>query len=733
MKSFFTLLIVLPCILQAQSLKPDEIQRLEAQAKQVEIIRDKWGIAHVYGKTDALAVFGMMYAQCEDDFKRIERNYIEKLGRLAEVEGESQLYNDLQIRLLIDSTKAMQDYQQAAPWFKKILNAYADGINYYLYKNPGVKPALLQDFKAWYPYLWTDGSIGAINTGGLNMAELKKFYSKDNSPEIQTALAPLPDQDSGSNGFAFAPKLSKSGKAMLYINPHTTYYFRPEIHMRSDEGLNTYGAVTWGQFFIYQGFNEYCGWMHTSSNVDIADLYAENIIKKGDQLFYQYNQQLFPVGQKKIIIKYLDKGQIKTKEFLTYFTHHGPIMAKRDGKWISLKHQNQDPQSLLQSWVRTKSKNFEDYKKAMDMTANSSNNTVYADKFGNIAYWHGNFVPKRSPLLNWSKVQDGTTSSTEWQGLHPVSETVHLYNPSNGWLQNCNSTPFTVAGANSPKAADYPAYMAPDGENYRGINAVRLLSRDRKYNLDDVIALGYDPYLPIFAELIPPLVSAYQELAQNNPLKARLAEPINLLGKWDYNNATNSVAATLAQEWAFRLGRKIQRIYIAQGEKDQVENTRHFAKTASGSELLQPLDDCLKDLEERFGSWKISWGEMNRYQRLSGDISEKYDDNKPSYPIGYGSGLWGQLASVKSNLFGTKKRYAYSGNSFVCAVEFGDKIKAKSLLAGGNAGNPKSKHFNDQAKRFVEGRFKEVFFYPSDILKNAEKRYHPGEKTSPTH
>ncbi|HYK77317.1 MAG TPA: penicillin acylase family protein, partial [Daejeonella sp.] len=304
--------LLLPLQVLAQKFSKEEIKRWEAQAQQVTIIRDNWGIPHVYGKTDADAVFGLMYAQCEDDFKRVEMNYIEKLGRLSELKGESELYNDLQIRLIIDSAEAVADYNKAAPWLKKLLNAYADGLNYYLYKNPQVKPALLTRFKPWYPLLWTDGSIGAISTGGLSISELKNFYTGGN--EFSAAIKPeIEDLPSGSNGFAIAPSKTESGKAILYINPHVTFYFRPEVQVSSQEGLNAYGAVTWGQFFVYQGFNDYCGWMHTSSQVDVADMYAEKVIKKGNQYFYEYNKALKPVTQKQITIRYRDGEVMKSK------------------------------------------------------------------------------------------------------------------------------------------------------------------------------------------------------------------------------------------------------------------------------------------------------------------------------------------------------------------------------------------------------------------------------------
>jgi acyl-homoserine lactone acylase PvdQ len=723
------MLLVLCCSVPtfSQNTTAKEIERLKKLSQQVTIIRDNWGIAHVYGKTDADAVFGMLYAQCEDDFKRVELNYIEKLGRLSEIKGQSVLYNDLEIKLLIDTEEAKADYKKAAPWLKKLLNSYADGINFYLYKHPEVNPALLTHFEPWFPLLWTDGSIGAISTAGLSTGELKTFYS-GNTDKV-AYIEREKDVQTGSNGFAIAPSKTASGNAILYINPHTTFYFRPEIQMSSEEGLNAYGAVTWGQFFIYQGFNESCGWMHTSSNVDVADMYAEKIITKNNKLFYEYNKKLLPVIEKKITIKYLENGKLIPKTFKTYYTNHGPIMAKRDGKWISLKSNNRSMKSLEQSWVRTKAKGFEDYKKAMDLKANTSNNTVYADKEGNIAYWHGNFIPIRDKKLNWSKVMDGSTSATQWKGLHDVSETVHSYNPVNGWLQNCNSTPYTVAGANSPKEENYLPYMAPDGESFRGLNAVRLLSKGSNYTLDKIITDGYDTKLTAFEFLIPSLISSFEKnVSIDNPLYKELSEPITVLKNWDYYAKENSVATTLAVEWASKLDPIIQTVYIDEGEMDQVENTVNFAKNAVSNELIPQLQMVINELKIKFGKWQIPWGELNRFQRTSGEVNMIYNDALESLPISYGPALWGSLPAYKSNYQnGSKKRYGNNGNSFVCAVEFGPKIKAKSLLAGGNSGNPQSKHFYDQAEMYRKGQFKEVLFYKDDVQKNAEKTYHPGE------
>jgi acyl-homoserine-lactone acylase len=712
----------------SQSLSNSEINRLQKRAKQVTIIRDNWGIAHVYGKTDADAVFGMLYAQCEDDFMRVEMNYIEKLGKVSELKGKSNIYNDLEMRLLIDVDAAKKEFKEAKPWLKQLLHSYADGINYYLYKNPQIKPKLLKHFEPWFPLLWTDGSIGAISTADLTTAELKNFYSKQVVENKFSYVEKPKEFESGSNGFAIAPSKSATGNALLYINPHTTFYFRPEIHIVSQNNLNAYGAVTWGQFFIYQGFNEKLGWMHTSSNIDVADAYFEKVIKKNNKFFYEYDGKLRPLKIKNIKINYLNNNKIESFTFTTYATHHGPIMAERDGKWVSLKSFNRSVKSLEQSWLRTKTKSLKEFEEVLDLRANTSNNTVFADFKGNIAYWHGNFLPKRNLNFNWAKAVDGSTKLTDWQGLHPVSEIVHIKNPPVGWIQNCNSSPFSVSGMQSPKRENYPPYAAPDGENFRSINAVRLHENQEKYTLESLIKKGYDTKLSIFEVLLPKLFELVEkEVDKNSEVYNKIKMPLQELKNWDYYGKTESVATTLANEWAFKLNPIIRKTYIDQGELDQIENTKNFIQDANAIDMIPQLVEVIDELNKKWGRWQVNWGEINRFQRIENNLDEQFYDDKPSLPIAFGSVLWGSLPAFKSEFKNTKKRYGYSGNSFVCAVEFGEKVRAKTLLAGGNSGSKDSKHFFDQSENYQNVIFKDANFYDEDVIKNQEKSYHPGE------
>ena len=682
----------------------------EAQAKRVTIHRDEWGIPHIYGKSDADAVFGLMYAQCEDDFARVEMNYIEKLGRMSEVKGEKELAYDLYIKLLIDEKEAKAEYKTSPVWLKKLLNAYADGINYYLQKHPEVKPRLITHFEPWYPLLWTDGSIGAISTGDVTEQETALFYGLP--AQVASVKYQTPDEKlTGSNGFAVGPTLSKSGHSLLYINPHVTFYFRPEVHVVSEEGLSVYGAVTWGQFFVYQGFNPYNGWMHTSSEVDVADAYIETTRSRNGQMEYLLDGKWIPFQTKIITL-----GSRKIK---AYFNHRGPVLAARNGKWISVRSYNRARKSLMQSWLRTKTKGLSDYKRVMEMRANTSNNTVYADNKGNIAYWHGNYVPRRDGSKDWGVPQDGSSSQIDWKGLHSVDEIVHVYNPASGWIQNCNSTPFTVSGTSSPLRTNYPVYMAPDGENFRDRNAVRLFSQTGKLDLQGLIGLGYDRRLMAFETLLPALIDAAGQ-------ESDLSEVVQELKKWDYNASTSSVAQTIAIRWGLKIMPKIPKPKQFGGETEVVENMESYAKTGAKTEMVQALREVLADLNKDFGTWRVAWGELNRFQRISNGDALQMDDSKASIPVPYTSSAWGQLPSYTSrSIQGSKKWYGVNGNSFIAAVEFGPKIKAYSLLAGGQNGNTNSPHFFDQGQMYAEGKFKDIYFYKSDVLEHAVASYHP--------
>ena len=715
------LFLVVSCSKKPQT----EIEQWEAQAENITIIRDDFGVPHIYGKTDADAVFGLLYAQCEDDFNRVEQNYIWATGRLAEVEGEDALYSDLRARLFMTEEEAKANYENSPDWLKELCDAFADGINYYLHTHPEVKPKLLTHFEPWMPMYFSEGSIGG-DIERISTRKIKSFYESGMELPKMEALQIKKEEEmaepQGSNGIAISGDLTESGNAMLLINPHTSFYFRGEVHVVSEEGLNAYGAVTWGQFFVYQGFNEKTGWMHTSTYTDVMDEFKETIVKNDGKLFYQYGEELRPVDSSSVTLKYKDGESIKEKTFPMYRTHHGPITHQVDDQWTASAMMWEPVKALEQSYIRTKQDGYEGFREMMDIRTNSSNNTVYADAEGNIAYFHGNFVPKRDTVFDYTQPVDGSNPKTDWQGLHTVDENILVLNPENGWIQNCNSTPYTSALEFSPKREDYPNYMSRDQENFRGIHAIELLNGRSGYTLDGLIELAHDPYLPAFEALIPGLVKAYNENAKAYP---ELQEPIEVLREWDFTTSKESIAMTLAHYYGTLCYSKAER---PEGTYS-MQWVEYWGGDWPDAQKLDMFQETLTKLQNDFGTWKKPWGEVNRYQRLNGDIRQPFDDDKPSIPIGFASGTWGALAAYGARYDNnTKKIYGTRGNSFVAAVEFGDKVKAKTILAGGQSGDPESPHFNDQAQRYADKDFKDAAYYKEDVLKRAEATYSPGEK-----
>ena len=721
-KGILTLLLV--CVACAPQETNVEVAAWEAQAQSVTIIRDDWGIPHIYGETDADAVFGMIYAQAEDDFNRIEVNFLNSQGRLAEAEGEDEIWRDLRMKLFIDPADMQTQYDASPQWLKDLMDAWASGLNYYLYTHPEVQPRVLTRFEPWMALTFSEGSIGG-DIERVNLGRLEAFYGQPSNAQAvldrepsSTTLAMVPsglnepdmnEEPTGSNGIAIAPANTSAGNALLLINPHTSFFFREELHMVSEQGLDAYGAVTWGQFFVYQGFNENAGWMHTSSGVDNIDEFLETVVERDGTLYYRYGDEERPVTARQVTVPYKTDTGMAEREFTVYRTHHGPIVREVDGAWVSVALMEEPMDALIQSYMRTKAQSYDEYIEVMRTHTNSSNNTVFADSEGNIAYLHSNFIPVRDTRFNYLQPVDGSDPATDWQGVHSIEETPNAVNPSVGWLQNTNNWPFSAAGPDSPRREEFPVYVQRSGENARGLHAMRVLEGKTDFTLQSLIDAAFDSYLTGFEELIPALVRAYDQADASNPLKAELADQVSILRDWDLRWSVESIPTSLA----IFFGEETRRLDATEREVPQ--------------QLLQALSAASARLEADFGNWRTPWGDINRFQRLTGDIVQPFDDAGPSTPVGFPSARWGSLASFGARAYPqTKKWYGTSGNSFVAVVEFGDEVRARAVTAGGLDSDPSSQHFNDQAELYATGDLREVYYYRADVEGHIEREYHPG-------
>ena len=683
----------------------------KTSTRDVTITRDNWGIAHVKGRTDADAVYGMIYAQAEDDFPRIEANYLTALGRMAEAEGESAVWADLRARMFNRPETLQARFRASPPWLQKLMVAWADGLNRYLATHPHVRPRVLTRFEPWMALAFTEGSIGG-DVEEVDLTALEEFYTGRRPAKV----AARDQEPRGSNGIAIAPRLTRDGRALLLINPHTSFYFRSEQKMESGEGLNAYGAATWGQFFIYQGFNDRLGWMHTSSTVDRVDEFAETIVPCGPRFCYAYGRQKRPLTQELVSIAVRQPdGSLVQQHFPVYRTHRGPVVRAENGRWISAAMMHKPVEALSQGFLRTKARTLADYLKAMRYQANSSNNTLLATADGDIAFLYPQFVPRRDDRYDRTKPVNGSDPATDWKGPHALSELPTFINPASGWVMNTNNGPWSAAGAGSMPAGTLPRYMDTVGENPRAMNALALLTGSSGWTPETLRAAAYSNRLPAFDVLLPPLFAAYDRA--DAPTRQRLAEPVALLRAWDRRWGTESEPTTLAVAWGEAIG----------------PDPRHWRALsqlaldpANGPRLLAALDSAVQRLIREQGSWRVAWGKVNRFQRLSGAITPQFDPKQPSLPVGFTGGAWGSLASFGTiQPPGSPQRFGNVGNSFVGVVEFGPQVKAMALSAGGQSGDSASPHFRDQAPLYPEGKLRPVPFTAEELKRVAVSTYRP--------
>jgi acyl-homoserine lactone acylase PvdQ len=363
----------------------------------------------------------------------------------------------------------------------------------------------------------------------------------------------------------------------------------------------------------------------------------------------------------------------------------------------------------------------------MELHTNSSNNTIFADANGDIAYFHANFIPTRDPSFDWTKPVDGSNPATEWHDLLSVDAAPHLLNPRSGWLYNSNNSPWSAAGSSSPKKEDYPVYVETGGETARGLHAIKVLQDTKNFTVDSLIAAAYDRYLTWFEKPIPALIKAWDRLPENSagaPLKAKLADQIALLRTWDLRWSVTSVPTSLAIFWGDDLRERVG----PEAKNAGIYLSDYICTKAPPELLLHSLANASDKLGADFGNWKTPWGDINRFQRLTDDIVPPFDDAAPSIPVGFTSAVWGSLASFGARPYpGTKKWYGTSGNSFVAVVEFGSQVHARAVTAGGESGHPASPHFNDEAPHYTTGNLREVYFTPAQLRPHTEKQYHPGD------
>lgn len=677
---------------------------MEKMAESVTIMRDRFGVPHVFGPTDASVVFGFAYARAEDEFPRIETHYIYATGRLSELAGESAAGWDILHRALEINRLSKEEYKNAGSDIRALCDAFAHGINYFLLKNPDIKPQLLTRFEPWFPMasgriMW---SLYAKDRIGVSFEEIQDHFLPKASPKKKGAFLETLDFQQpllGCNQWAVGPKKSASGSAMLSINMMIPLDAAYEAHLSSDEGYCLSGFSAYGYGILPMlGFNGHHGWSYTNNFTDWRDIYEETFDHKTDPLKYRYGKGYLQAKEWTDTLKI--KGmEVKTLTFRK--TRHGPIIIRKKGKSLALRVAKiKEGGTLQQHYAMARARNLKEFKAAVDQNAVVNQNLMYADREGNIFYAYNGLIPRRDPSLDYDKPLDGSDPRTEWEGIHTLNERPHLLNPKCGYLQNCNSSPFYAAQSGNPLPKDFPSYMVGrfDRENNRSKNAHRILADFKSFTFDQWSALAFDTYMMVADKQLPYLFKSWKKKPSRNKV---LEEAIQELMNWNRRGAIDCIATMVFIAWMEERGTR---------------------------DPILRLEKALARIERNFGSWKVAWGDVNRIQRLDKLAGETYSDERVSHPVP-GAGDYGQVFTYLSRSFpGVKRRYGYHGACYVAVIEFSDPIKARSITPFGQSLDPKSPHYGDQTSLYIKGKMKPAWFSKEEIQKNLERSYHPGEK-----
>ena len=645
-----------------------------AEGQSVTIYRDSYGVPHVFGQTDASTVFGFAYAQAEDNFPRIEANYMLALGRGAEMYGDSSTEED-RLTLALDIPRlAVAEYGRLDAHTRALCDGFAAGLNYYLTKHRG---RYLSHIEPWYPLAFIRYNyyvLGFVRDPkiGVPFPVGRGYFDKFTTPA------------NGSNGWVIGPSKSATGHAMLFINPHLPFFGPGQVyegHVHSDEGWEFTGYARFGFPLPYVGHNANLGWVSTDNAADVADGYVETFDDPAHPLAYRYGN-----GYRTATERFERIGGHRVR-FVA--THHGPIVASYNGKPVAARIARLTDDGWLAEWyAMTKSRTLSEFKAALHPLAMLFGNVMYADRDGNTFYLYNAAVPRRDPKFDWTKPVDGADPATEWHGYYPLDSLPQLTNPSTGWMENCNSSPFLLTSSGNPDSAAFPMPMVKEGtrENPRARASRRILMSTPKFTFDQWKAAAFDTHVISADSLIPLLLSQVHGVDPD----PRLDSAANVLANWDRRATVTSVATTIYSIWHHELQRHD---YIAA--------------------LRIAMDSA------------VPWGDRNRLQRVDDHDTPildlpKFNDAAPSIAVPGVDGYDGAVFTVyTTDVSGQHRRYGVHGGTYVSVVEFGPTTHGLSVHTFGASGDPHNSHYMDQSPMYARGEMKPTWYTLEEVRAHA--------------
>lgn len=672
MKYSLFLIFILSFLPLSAQISPDKI----------DIVRDKWGVAHIYAKTDAEVAYGLAWAHAEDDFKTIQSTLIAGKLMAGRQFGKDGAGIDFFTQFIGAPDLVKKKKDDLSDEFMALLDGYIQGINAYAENHekevlhrklfPVTEDDLLTAF-----VLSLSAMSGADKIVGDIVAS-KSF----NNPYVGI----------GSNGIAISKGKTTTGESFLAINSHqpfegpASWY---EVHLNSEEGWNMLGSLFPASPTIFHGVNENLGWAHTVNHPDKMDVYQLRMHPDKKEHYY-FDGELLKLEKRKAKLKVKILG-IPIPISKTYYNSvYGPTLKNDNGYFALSFVANQDLKAIQQWYEMTKAQDLGEFKSVVSNLYLPDFNIVYADKDHHIYYVSNAKLPVRDSYFNWEKVLPGDTSATLWKTFHAFNEIPQYTDPKASYLFNVNNTPFNAtAPEENLDSLDFPTEMGYSlKNNNRSIRFQQLMSREDQLSYEDFKRIKFDIQYPDQFQFEEDINIFFELEPENHP---EIADYLKILQNWDKKAEKESIGAGLM--------------------KVLLNNAK--VKDIDEAKAIEIIKLSQTQLIDEFGTIEVPLAKLQVHKRGEKEmaIDGLPDVIAPMYTQKMGEGL---------------KQKTYVGESYILLARFGDGLpKLESIMPYGASSKPDNPHYTDQMEMFVNKELKPMTLDKEEIYKNAAKIYHP--------
>ena len=681
------------------------------------IRRDTFGIPHILADTEEAAAFAFGYAQAEDHGVEIARRLIAARGEEAKYFGDAGLQNDLGMAQFDNAAESLRALERVSPLYRRILHAYAAGVNRYVERNRAALPDWVPTFTAADVLANSRASAVDALAGPALPRQLRAKY-EGGAPEVRSTWI----EEAGSNAFALAGSRTTTGHPILLGNPHLSWsslYW--EAHVRVPGRIDFYGSTLVGIPILRAGFNDRLGFVTTNNAPDLDDVFALSLdANRADH--YLFDGRSMPLTMRHVSVQVKNaNGTFRTETRPYWRSHVGEIVYRTKDRAFAVKSTRLEAFAYFEGfYIASRARSYSEWTDAMRRNLVPTSNFTYADADGNIVYAWNARLPRRRDGGDYRLDVAATSSRDLWSTLHDFDDFPRLLNPPGGYVQNANNPPQFVSLRDPIDMTRYPSYFERGPLGLRPQLALDLLERQPKYSVEDVIATKYNTRV-LLAERVKDDVIAAVRAAVDAPEDARAGA--DALAAWDNRVSADARGAVLFLRFWDRYAAAVQSPFAAPWRPDQPGTTPHGI--SNPQEAVTQLAAAVRSTRETFGSERVAWGDANRF-RL-GDVDLPGDGATGTYGT-FRVMRFDQAADGPVRVAGNAARgrpLVGFGDAWVLLVDFSPPVTGWSVLAYGQTSNLDSPHSRDQIRIFADHKLRRAWYTEADIRANLEREYRP--------